>query len=93
MLFRSPPSAVGALPNEAAHEEPKKRRRRRKRKRTGEEAETVEPVEAVEVEPQPEPESTGDGRRRVVIADDEEGTFSTDGMAGTRPRPRRRRAS
>ena len=26
----APPSAVGALPNEAAHEEPKKRRRRRK---------------------------------------------------------------
>ncbi len=29
------PSAVGALPNEAAHEEPKKRRRRRKRKKVG----------------------------------------------------------
>ncbi|MGA0122734.1 MAG: DEAD/DEAH box helicase, partial [Gaiellales bacterium] len=33
-----PPSAVGALPNEAAHEEPKKRRRRRKRKRGGDDA-------------------------------------------------------
>ncbi len=29
------PSSIGALPNEAAHEEPKKRRRRRKRKRNG----------------------------------------------------------
>ena len=147
----APPSAVGALPNEAAHEEPKKRRRGRKRKRAGDDAaaepvadgavvETdVEPVadeapveEAVsapdadaadpppverparprrtrkragdaadaaspaaeapapdpEPEPEPEPEFTATGRRRVVIDEDEESSFSTDGMSGRRSRTR-----
>ncbi|MFM9125547.1 MAG: DEAD/DEAH box helicase [Actinomycetota bacterium] len=43
------PSAVGALPNEAAHEEPKKRRRRRKRKRGGEASGNGQPAEAAPV--------------------------------------------
>ena len=42
------PSSIGALPNEAAHEEPKKRRRRRKRKRTGESPQGEATVEAVD---------------------------------------------
>jgi hypothetical protein len=42
------PSSIGALPNEAAHEEPKKRRRRRKRKRTGESPHGEATVEAVD---------------------------------------------
>jgi len=42
------PSSIGALPNEAAHEEPKKRRRRRKRKRTGESPNGEVTVEAVD---------------------------------------------
>ena len=74
----APPSAVGALPNEAAHEEPKKRRRRRRRKRT-EEAPVEEAVVEATPEPEPEPEPAPNGRRRVVIADDDdEGVFSTD---------------
>ena len=62
------PSSIGALPNEAAHEEPKKRRRRRKRKRTGESPQgevTVEAVdceapEATEVEATPAPTEVED---------------------------------
>ncbi len=44
------PSSIGALPNEAAHEEPKKRRRRRKRKRNGDAVvgdPTLEAIDAV----------------------------------------------
>jgi superfamily II DNA or RNA helicase len=43
------PSSVGALPNEAAHEEPKKRRRRRKRKRGGEANGSGQPAETAAV--------------------------------------------
>jgi len=41
------PSSIGALPNEAAHEEPKKRRRRRKRKRVIDETTTAGAIELV----------------------------------------------
>ena len=41
------PSSIGALPNEAAHDEPKKRRRRRRRKRNGEALPADGVVEAV----------------------------------------------
>ncbi len=41
------PSSIGALPNEAAHEEPKKRRRRRKRKRVIDETTTAGAIDLV----------------------------------------------
>ncbi|MGI9116576.1 MAG: helicase-related protein [Gaiellales bacterium] len=143
----APPSAIGALPNEAAHEEPKKRRRRRRRKKgsgeapaeEGGEATVVDAPEAAEdapaeaepvaddapadeappepkpkrtrrrkaaaeaeadAEPDPEPtptvqpevEFTASGRRRVVIDDADDATFSTDGMTPKRGRGRSRAA-
>ena len=63
----APPSAVGALPNEAAHEEPKKRRRRRKRKRGGDASGNGQPVdtapvaEAAPSEPVADPPAASDG--------------------------------
>ena len=57
------PSAVGALPNEAAHEEPKKRRRRRKRRR-GEEG-VDDPAVASTEESIAADVAVADGQRRA----------------------------
>lgn len=52
------PSAIGALPNEAAHEEPKKRRRRRRKKKGNGEAQVDENGEAIVVDEAVDDEST-----------------------------------
>ena len=84
------PSSIGALPNEAAHEEPKKRRRRRRRKKGNGEAQVDESGDAIVVDDASAEASADEApafEDQPAPADD-----APDEQTATKPKRRSRRA-
>ena len=84
------PSAVGALPNEAAHEEPKKRRRRRRKKKGGGEAPVDENSTDIAIDGSPD-EQTDVGEQPVADERPVDAP-STDDEPKPKKRTRRKKA-
>jgi superfamily II DNA or RNA helicase len=83
------PSTIGALPNEAAHEEPKKRRRRRRKKKGNGDAQVDESVETAVVD---ESSAGGEtGAEGELVADEESGAAATNPAEEAPPKRRTRR--
>ncbi|MGI9185959.1 MAG: DEAD/DEAH box helicase family protein [Gaiellales bacterium] len=82
------PSAIGALPNEAAHEEPKKRRRRRRKKKGNGEPQLDESGEAVVVPPSGE--DTFVEAEEQPAGDQQVTTEPSDEAASESPAPKKR---
>ena len=84
------PSAIGALPNEAAHEEPKKRRRRRRKKKGNGEAPIEEGVETATVDEAAEGDEASVQDQSVPPAV-EDAAPAADDDAPVKPKRRSRR--
>jgi hypothetical protein len=85
------PSAIGALPNEAAHEEPKKRRRRRRKKKGGGEAPVDENSTDIVIDSTPD-EQTDAGEQPVADEQPVEASSEQDEESKPKKRTRRKKA-